>query len=238
MSDNVAVSSASTATGADVTRGDPRVFEQAFADAPDLDGLTYAARRVLAMSASLFYRQGAAATSIREITRACGLTPGALYNHFASKDDVLYVLVRHGHESLERRITTALGSVDDDPVRRTAAFVDAYVTGHLVHPELAQVVRREYLHLSAPRCREIVQRRRRLRHELTEMLRTGATAGRFDLIDGPDNATRVAVMVLDMCSRTSEWYDPERAERAEAPRRLAERYVTASLRLAGVRSGG
>jgi hypothetical protein len=37
-------------------------------------------------------------------------------------------------------------------------------------------------------------------------------------------------MVLDMCSRTSEWYDPRREE---PPARLAERYVTAALRLAG-----
>jgi hypothetical protein len=40
-------------------------------------------------------------------------------------------------------------------------------------------------------------------------------------------------MILDMCSRTSEWYDPSRAE---APDELAERYVAAALRLAGARS--
>jgi AcrR family transcriptional regulator len=213
-----------------VERGDPRVFEQVFADAADLEHLSYAARRVLAMSASLFYRHGAAGTSIRDITSACGLSPGALYNHFASKDDMLWVLVGHGHDSLERRIGAALAEVPDEPVARTAAYVRAYVTGHLVHPELAQVVRREYLHLSPARYDAIVRRRRRLRQQLTELLRRGADAGAFDLIDGPDGATRVAVMVLDMCSRTSEWYD---RKREEPPARLAERYVTAALRLAG-----
>jgi AcrR family transcriptional regulator len=178
----------------------------------------------------LFYRYGAAATSVRDITSACGLSPGALYNHFASKDDMLWVLVGHGHESLERRIAAGLADVPDDPGQRAAAFVRAYVTGHLVHPELAQLVRREYLHLSPARYDETVRRRRRLRQQLSELLRRGATAGVFDLIDGPDGATRVAVMVLDMCSRTSEWYDPRREE---PPARLAERYVTAALRLAG-----
>jgi AcrR family transcriptional regulator len=211
-------------------RGEPQLFEQLFAEAPDLEHLTYAARRVLAMSASLFYRYGAAATSVRDITSACGLSPGALYNHFASKDDMLWVLVGHGHESLERRIAAGLADVPDDPGQRAAAFVRAYVMGHLVHPELAQLVRREYLHLSPARYDETVRRRRRLRQQLSELLRRGATAGVFDLIDGPDGATRVAVMVLDMCSRTSEWYDPRREE---PPARLAERYVTAALRLAG-----
>jgi TetR/AcrR family transcriptional regulator, cholesterol catabolism regulator len=185
---------------------------------------------VLGTSAALFYRRGAAGTSVRDITSACGLTPGALYNHFASKDDVLYALVEHGHTSLEQRIAAALQDVDGDPLQRTSVWVRAYVIGHLVHPELAQLVRREYLHLSPDRYRQIVRRRRALRSELSELLRTGAEEKVFDLIGGADAATRVAVMVLDMCSRTSEWYDPRRNV---SPARLADHYVTAALRLAG-----
>jgi AcrR family transcriptional regulator len=207
------------------------VFARSFEGASDLAALSSAARRVLAMSAALFYRQGAAATSIRDITRACGLSPAALYNHFAGKDEVLYVLVCHGHDRLERRVAGALDGAAPDPVAQLAAFARAYVMGHLVHPELAQLVRREYLHLSRPRYQEIVLRRRRLRDQLRELLRTGAQSKHFDLIDGPDaGATRVALMVLDMCSRTSEWYDPTRNE---APDELADHYATAALRLAG-----
>jgi AcrR family transcriptional regulator len=213
-------------------RGEPAVFEEVFASAPDLEHLSPAARRVLATSASLFYRRGAAATSVRDITSACGLTPGALYNHFASKDDVLYVLVEHGHTSLEQRIAAALVDVEDTPLVRTSAWVRAYVMGHLVHPELAQVVRREYLHLSPARYDRIVRRRRALRHQLSELLRAGAADRNFDLIGGGNGAIRVAVMVLDMCSRTSEWYDPRRND---PPERLAGQYVAAALRLAGAR---
>lgn len=235
MSENDGMRSAEPATSTGPARGDPAVFETAFATAADLAHLTPAARRVLATSAALFYRRGAAATSVRDITSACGLTPGALYNHFASKDDVLYALVEHGHISLEQRIATALEDVGDDPLRRTSAWVHAYVTGHLVHPELAQVVRREYLHLSPERYRQIVHRRRALRSELSELLRAGADEQVFDLIGGTDAATRVAVMVLDMCSRTSEWYDPRRNV---SPARLADHYVTAALRLAGAAPAG
>jgi AcrR family transcriptional regulator len=232
LSQNEAAAGESAAIDAFEARGVSRLFEQAFADAPDLAGLSAAARRVLAMSAALFYRQGAAGTSIRDITRACGLSPGALYNHFASKDDVLYALVQHGHRALERRIAAALRDAADEPLARTSAFVRAYVLGHLVHPELAQVVRREYLHLSRERYDGVVRRRRRLRQRLSALLSEGAAAGVFDLIGGPDRATRAAVMVLDMCSRTSEWYDPARAE---PPERLAARYVAGALRLAGAR---
>jgi AcrR family transcriptional regulator len=216
-------------------RGGVDTFTRALADEPDLAALTPAARRVLATAAALFYQRGAVATSVRDITGACGLTPGALYNHFPSKDEVLFVLVKHGHDRLDRRIETALAGVgDDDPLARLAAFVRAYVMGHLVHPELAQVVRREYLHLSPARYEDVVRRRRTSRLQLAELLHVGATRRVFDLLDGPDAPTRIAVMILDMCSRTSEWYDPSRAD---PPDELAERYVAASMRLVGARSG-
>jgi hypothetical protein len=104
--------------------------------------------------------------------------------------------------------------------------------GHLVHPELAQVVRREYLHLSPDRYLQIVRRRRTLRAQLSDLLQAGAAEGTFELLGGNIAAIRVAVMVLDMCSRTSEWYDPRRNV---PPGRLADQYVAAALRLAGAR---
>src|SRR3954451_15678129 len=58
-------------------------------------------QRLAAAAVELFYRQGALATSVRQITEACGLTPGALYNHFESKDQLLYVVVRDIHLRLE-----------------------------------------------------------------------------------------------------------------------------------------
>ncbi|HEX3795683.1 MAG TPA: helix-turn-helix domain-containing protein, partial [Acidimicrobiales bacterium] len=39
------------------------------------------ALRLLKAADTLFYSQGAPATTVREITNACGLTPGAMYNH-------------------------------------------------------------------------------------------------------------------------------------------------------------
>ncbi|MBE7188283.1 TetR/AcrR family transcriptional regulator [Jatrophihabitans endophyticus] len=208
---------------------DAAVFARLFADADDLTGYSYAARRVLAMSAALFHRDGAAATSVRDITAACGLSPGALYKHFASKDDLLDVLVAHGHHRSETRVAAALAAAPPDIVARVAAFVRAYVLGHLENPQLAQLVRREYLHLSPDRRAAVVTRRRRMRSQLAELLRAGDESRVLDLVEGAD-ATGVAVMILDMCSRTSEWYH---AGRAGSPADLAERYVVAALRLSG-----
>lgn len=207
-------------------------FSRIFADAPDLSAHTAAARRVLAMSAALFYRRGAVATSIRDITAACGLTSGALYRHFASKDDVLNAIVEHGQQAIETRIATHLELAGPDPSARTAAFVRAYVVSHLAEPLLAQVIRREYVHLSDARYRAIVRRRRALRDQLIEFVRHGVDSGDFQIVAAPEpDAARVAaVMILDMCSRTSEWFDPSGPIDAAE---LTDRYVQVALRMLG-----
>ncbi|MEM7070448.1 MAG: helix-turn-helix domain-containing protein, partial [Pseudomonadota bacterium] len=44
----------------------------------------------------LFVRSGYGATSMREIAFASALAPGAIYNHFATKQDILFQLM-HTH---------------------------------------------------------------------------------------------------------------------------------------------
>ena len=208
-------------------------FARDIADAPDLADLSWAARRVLVEAAILFHERGAAATSVRDIAKACGLTPGAFYKHFPSKDEALHRLVTHGHDSMDERLAEARAAADRAPLAQLAAFVRAYVMGHLVRPELARLARREYVHLSAGRRAEVVERRRRLRTDLERMLKAGVRHGEVQLIDGRHAATRTAIMMLDMCSRTSEWYDPDRP-RSARPEALADCYVSAALRIAGV----
>ncbi len=86
-------------------------------------------------------------------------------------------------------------------------------------------MRHEYLHLSPPHYAEIVAMRRAIRHTLTEFLRPGAAAGVFDPIGDP---VAQALMVLDMCSRTSDWFD---RSRDTDPDEIVGRYVRAALRL-------
>ena len=207
------------------------IFGAAFTDQPDLADLSVAAHRVLATSAALFFECGAANTSVRDLTKACGLSPGALYNHFPSRDELLFTIVRHGHDRMQRRIDTALTRAADDPEARFRAYVGAHVTGHVDQPELAQLVRHEYLHLSPAHYADIVARRRAMRRTLTGFITDGAAAGQFDLIGDPVGQT---LMVLDMCSRTSDWFD---RSRDTDPAEIVDRYVRAALRLVGAHSG-
>jgi AcrR family transcriptional regulator len=77
----------------------------------------YMARRrgeIREAAKACFAREGFHATSMRDIYRECGLSPGAVYNHFASKDEIVRAL---GEERLrEARAQREALELIDDPV--------------------------------------------------------------------------------------------------------------------------
>ncbi|MGI8667919.1 MAG: TetR/AcrR family transcriptional regulator [Jatrophihabitans sp.] len=208
----------------------PRRFELVFDAEPELGQLTGAARRVLAVAAALFFEQGSAATSVRELTRACGLSPGALYNHFGSRDELLFTLVRTGHVRAQRDLDAALATGPGTAHEQLIGFVRAYTEIHLRFPPFAQLIHREYVHLSPARKAEIIRRRRRMRDQLVAILQAGVAEASFALVGGANSEVGSAMMVLDMCSRTSEWFNPAQPSAA-----FTERYAIAALRLVGAR---
>ena len=44
----------------------------------------------------LFVKQGIAETSIRDISRAAGISQGAMYNHYASKEELARTMFMRG----------------------------------------------------------------------------------------------------------------------------------------------
>jgi AcrR family transcriptional regulator len=192
-------------------------------------------RRLAAAAVELFYRQGALATSVRQITEACGLTPGALYNHFESKDELLYVVVRDIHLRLENLLTAARASVAGDPAAELSAIVGVYVARHSDHRETARVANREFPLLSGERYDEVVAIRRRLRDTVVDVLLDGQKSQVFSLVGGDDRGAAVltALPILDMCVHISEWFHHDRPlSHAE----LEAYYVDLALRMAGART--
>lgn len=191
-----------------------------------------AQRRLATAAVGLFYRQGALATSVRQITEACGMTPGALYNHFGSKDELLYVVVRDIHLRLESMLLAAQEAVAGDPVAELVAIVELYVSRHSDHQETARVANREYRLLGGEWRDEVIAVRRRLRDQVIDVLLAGGRKGVFHLVGGDDRAAAAltAIPILDMCVHISEWFH---ADRPLGPAELRSRYVALALRMAG-----
>ena len=179
--------------------------------APDLGdplpiGGTAIQARLAEAAVELFYQRGALATTVRDITGACGLTPGALYNHFASKDHLLYLVVRDIHRQVDDALGALIASSDEDPVVQLTTAVKFLVSHTSVFKKRSRVANREFTVLTGSRREEITAIRRQTRDRFAAILRTGAEQGVFRLVRGEDTSagTLMAATIATMCVRISE----------------------------------
>ncbi len=188
--------------------------------------------RLAEAAIELFYQQGAHATSVREITAACGLSPGALYNHFASKDQLLYVLVRDVHLQFDAEMAATQAGAGPDPAEQLAATVRFIVAHTAGRKKRSRVANREFTALAGAYRQEITALRRQIRDRLTGILLAGAQQGAFHLAGGDDlsAATLASATITNMCVHISQW---TLANHPLSLDQLQDRYVEMALRVAG-----
>jgi len=74
---------------------------------------------ILKAARNLFLSQGYHGTSVRQIATAAGIVPGAVYNHFASKEAIHLALLRESniYSTVARALEQAEGDTADDLLR-------------------------------------------------------------------------------------------------------------------------
>jgi TetR/AcrR family transcriptional regulator, cholesterol catabolism regulator len=188
--------------------------------------------RLAEAAIDLFYSRGALSTTVREITSACGLTPGALYNHFSSKEQLLYVLVRDIHLLADAGLAAAISTADPEPIAQLAAAVRFMVFQAGALRKQSLVANRELATLADERREEVNEIRRRMRAQFANILLAGTQTGDFVLTGAQDrlSAALTANAIGTLCANISEW---TRDNYPEPLADLQNRYVGMALRLAG-----
>lgn len=174
----------------------------------------------------LFAEQGYATTSVQQIVDAAGVTKGAMYHYFASKDDLLFGI----YDSLLTLQKAHLDEIvarggDVDEILR-AACIDVVKTSIDQLREGAVFFQSQHL-LTPERGREVVRRRREYHDVFAALLERGQREGRY-LTDVP-----LAVLVAHFFSDVhylSHWYSSDGPEsKGLVAAQLTELYL-ASLR--------
>ncbi len=157
-----------------------------------------------------FAERGYPVVTVRDIMKACGLTQGALYNHFKSKDELLHDIIASTQAELERLCQQAVAGAGDDPRAKLAAFVRVYVVRHCRLRVEALVANREIGWLDAEHTADIRRSRRAIRDILVGILMQGVDRGAFNppQLDGRRDLKAVAMALLDQCTHVSMWYLP------------------------------
>lgn len=149
----------------------------------------------------LFAESGYAAVSMRAIAAEVGVQPGALYNHFPTKQAILVDLLRAHLCDLLERAAAALPA-DAPPEERLRAFTRFHIRHHLPRAEAVFVSYMELRALEPENFKEISSLRRRYELLLIDILRDGQAAGRFPIRD----PAVTAMAVIAMLTGVTTWY--------------------------------
>lgn len=90
--------------------------------------------RIVRAAAEAFRARGVSGARIEEIMARAGLTHGAFYAHFSSKDDLVGSALEHASGQTVETLSAAAGDMRGE--RQFRAAIDAYLSAaHAAHPE-------------------------------------------------------------------------------------------------------
>lgn len=182
-----------------------------------------AARRLLLCGIEAFATVGYHATTTREIAERAGMSPAALYVHYASKAELLREIIQLGHRSALDAFQSAFDDTTD-PARRIAGAVHNFTVWHARNQTLARVVQYELEALPDTERRQIHALRTHFETMLRREMERGIEAGSFDIADIKGTATAI----FSLCIDVARWYSP-RSRRS--PERIGELYADLTLRM-------
>lgn len=98
-------------------------------------------REIKAIALRLMTEGGPAAISLRAIAREMGMTAGALYGYYATRDDLVNALIAEVYSSLADAEEAARDTVPEgDPAGRVHAVGEAFREWAIAHPEEFQLI--------------------------------------------------------------------------------------------------
>jgi AcrR family transcriptional regulator len=186
--------------------------------------------RLLAAAVHAFAVKGFHGTTTRDIAAAAGMSPAALYVHHRSKEELLHLISRDGHQATLALVRTGRAS-STDPVEQLRAVVREFAMHHARGHTGARVVNYELAALSPEHHAEIAALRHAIDTEMRDLVRAGVDAGAFDTPDPRLAAAALLSLGIDI----ARWY---REDVAWSPEELGELYADLALRVVGAAPRG
>lgn len=167
-------------------------------------------QHILLHSARIFAEQGFEGTSVRDISRATGISLSGLYYYFESKQELLYLIQNNALSLILGRARARLGEVQE-PQARLRVLVQNHIEYFLSHPNEMKVLSHEEGALGAPYCDEIAAIKRCYYALAREIFDGLAAAGLT-----PGLNPRVAILSLfGMMNWIYKWHNPKVDPNAE-----------------------
>lgn len=158
--------------------------------------------KILEHATAIFYEKGYEGASIRDLSRASGMSLAGLYYYFESKEKLLYVIQRHLFLSVMDLVRERLRD-ESDPEQRIRVFILAHLEYFLANPKSMRVLSHEDDALKEEFGADIASLKRQYYHCCADLV--DALKAAKDL----QFNSRVAVLSLfGMMNWIYTWYNP------------------------------
>jgi AcrR family transcriptional regulator len=151
----------------------------------------------------LIHEHGFEAMSLRQLAAEVGLQPASLYNHFVTKQDLLFRLIHDHMRTLLAQTDAALDTAAR-PLDRLRAFIANHLLYHMEKKHEVFAANFELRSLEAKNRKVIVGLRRAYEARLITLLDNGVAAGVLHLPDTHIAAYAILAMLTGACT----WYKP------------------------------
>jgi AcrR family transcriptional regulator len=141
---------------------------------------------------------------VQEIVAAAGLTKGAFYHHFASKEDVLRILHDEFLE-IQRALVDGILETYDAPVDQLRALVRTQVVTVAQNRAHVAVFFHESRYLTGERAADITRRLGIIEDRMVAIVQRGVMAGDFSPALDPRT---VILGIVGMTAWVQQWYQP------------------------------
>jgi AcrR family transcriptional regulator len=182
---------------------------------------------ILEHATNVFYEKGYDAASMRDLSRASGMSLAGLYYYFESKERLLYLIQKHTFETVIRNLSNRLELVND-PEERLRVFIQNHLEYFLANRKAMTVLSHEDETLKNGFGAEILGLKReyyRTGVQLIEELRA-VQGKRFANVN-----SRIAVLSLfGMVNWIYTWHNPRvDADAADLARQISQIFLNGVL---------
>ena len=162
------------------------------------------ARVIREEAAEFFFEKGYAATTLREVAAAAGLKVGSLYNHMASKEDLL-LQVMGGVLDDQMELQRQALAIEGDPVEKLRAVVDCHVRFHAERAKEVFIGNTNLRSLPEDARQEIIAKRNVYERIIQSLIEQVGEAGMASVIDARLHTYSIVALGTNVAS----WYRPE-----------------------------
>ncbi len=157
--------------------------------------------KILGHATEVFCEKGYAGASMRDLSRATGMSLAGMYHYFGSKERLLYLIQKHTFSTILDRLRVRLAGVFD-PEQGIRIFIENHLEYFLEHQQAMKVLSHEDEVLEGEHGLEVAEIKREYYQICRELL------NRYKKEKGLDFDSRTAVLSLfGMMNWIYTWYN-------------------------------